>query len=218
MQRIPRSRWLSWLLAAALTIVSGLAFGWLDARWADTPDLAAIGSKLENLPDQCGDWTLVEHQGLADNARELLRCYGDTVRVYVNAKSGSRLTVAVLFGPRGPIAVHTPEICYSGQGVEQQAPRQRIELTSGGVEHQLWQTNFLSKVDGQPELEVFYAWSDGGSWQAAERPRYWLTDRLYKIQLAGPPPSDGQTSESLQFLELFLQQLQPQLVSTNDLI
>ena len=217
MPRIPKSLWFAGLLATALTIVSGLAFGWLDARWADTPDMAAIGNKLDDLPERCGDWSLVEQQELDENARKLLRCYGDTVRVYVNANSGSRLTVAVLLGPRGPIAVHTPEICYSGQGVQQDAPRQRVEISSGDVEHQLWQTNFLSKVDGQPELEVFYAWSDGGPWQAAEQPRYWLTDRLYKIQLAGPPTPDGQPSESLQFLETFLPQLQPQLIPTTTL-
>lgn len=216
MRRIFKSFWLAGLLAAGMTIVSGLAFGWLDARWANPPDMAAIGSKLDDLPDHCGDWTLAENQELPAGSRQLLRCYGDTLRVYVNPNSGHRVTVAVLLGPRGPIAVHTPEICYSGQGVEQQGPRQRIELISGGVAHALWHTDFLSKVDGQPELEVFYAWSDGGPWQAAEQPRFWLTDRLYKIQLAGPPPPAGQPSESLQFLESFVEQLQPQLVPTNN--
>lgn len=213
MRRFTKSFWLSCLLAVVLTAVSGLTFGWLDARWADTPDMAAIGSKLDDLPEHCGDWSVVEHQELAESTRELLRCYGDTLRVYVNAKSGNRLTVAVLLGPRGPIAVHTPEICYSGQGVEQQAPRHRVEINTGGGKHELWRTDFLSKVDGQPELEVIYAWSDGGAWHAAEHPRFWLTNRLYKIQLAGPPTPAGQSSECLQFLELFIEQLKPQLVA-----
>ena len=212
MQRIPKSFLVALSLGVGLTVVSGLAFGWLDARWVSSPDMAAIGDKLEHLPERVGDWALVESQQLDENARQMLRCYGDIVRVYVNVNSGRRLTVAVLLGPRGPIAVHTPEICYSGRGVQQEGGRQRVEVSSGGAEHSLWQNNFLSKVDRQPELEVLYAWSDGGPWQAAERPRYWLTDRLYKIQLAGPPTPAGQPSESLQFLELFFEQLQPQLV------
>lgn len=218
MQRIPPSFLVALSLGMGLTVVSGLAFGWLDARWASPPDMVAIGSKLEQLPERVGDWTLVETQQLDDNARQLLRCYGDAVRVYANVNSGSRVTVAVLLGPRGPISVHTPEICYSGQGVAQHGERTRAEVSSGGVKHALWQTSFLSKVDQQPEFEVFYAWSDGGPWLAAEQPRYWLTDRLYKIQLAGPPTVDGQPSESLQFLELFLEQLQPQLVPSKSSI
>ncbi len=217
MRQLPISFRFAFLLSVCLAVTSSLTFGWLDGRWVSQPDMAATGNKLQELPDQLGDWRLVETQSLDANAARMLRCYGHTVRIYTNAQSGNRLTVAVLFGPRGPIAVHTPEICYSGQGVQQQGERERVEVSSGGLTHGLWKTNFLSKVDLQPELEVYYAWSDGGPWQAADQPRYWLTDRLYKIQLAGPPTTEGQPSESLQFLELFLEQLQPQLVpATSD--
>jgi hypothetical protein len=200
--------------ASLLCIASGIAHGWLDGRWIDRVDVNSIGAQLQQLPQRFGDWSLAETQELPESARKMLQCYGDTLKVYQSAKTGNRVTVAVLFGPRGPIAVHTPEICYSGQGIQQQGNTQRVTLDADGLSHSLWKVIFQSKVDSQPALEAYYAWSVGDAWQAAEHPRVWLTDRLYKIQVAGQPALPGQISESQQFLEQFLPQLQPLLVKT----
>ena len=86
-------------------------------EWVNKPGVDAIAAKLEELPTEFGDWQLVENQELPESAQNQLHCYGYTLQVYDNTKTGGRVTVAVLFGPRGPIAVHTPEICYSGQGI-----------------------------------------------------------------------------------------------------
>jgi hypothetical protein len=212
---VSRSFSIPLLVAATIAIVSGLAHGWLDGRWVDKPNVEAIGAKLKELPNQFGDWAIVENQKLPDSALSQLQCYGYTLQVYQNAKTGRRVNVAVLFGPRGPIAVHTPEICYSGQGVTPSDVRSKEVIVVDSEEHTLWRVNLQSKRDSKPELEAYYAWSDGSKWQAADYPRAWLTGQLYKIQLACQPASDGEVADALLFLQQFLPILQPLLVKTS---
>ncbi len=213
MKQIPISYFIATVAVVVLSVTSGVAYGLLDGRWIAQPDVEAASSKLHQVPAQFGDWVLLEERELEENVQQMLRCFGYTHRVYQNSRTGSQVIVAVLFGPRGPIAVHTPEVCYSGQGVQAAGNRRHVQVGSG-EDNSLWQLTFLDKVDQQPTLEVHYGWSDGGHWQAAEQPRLWFTDRLYKIQVAGPATPPGHESESLQFLELYLAQLKPLLTST----
>jgi len=213
MGHFPKSFIIASVLGILLSIVSSLAFGWLDGRWVSQPDLVSLGEQLQHIPEQLGSWSMVEQQQLDEKAQKVLRCYGSTLRVYQNSETGEHVTVAVLLGPRGPIAVHTPEICYSGQGVQAGGERQQIEVQTSSDSHHFWQVTMLSQIDLQPALEVVYGWSDGSNWQAAERPRFWLTDRLYKLQVAGPPAREGQASAGHRFLHAYLPHLQPQLVS-----
>jgi hypothetical protein len=187
-----------------ITVLSGLVHGYLDGRWAAGPDLAAAAARLPELPEKVGPWVLVSDQELPANAARILQCYGSVVREYWNPATGDRVNVALLFGPRGPIAVHTPEICYSSAGTTLLGDRVAQSLDIDGQSEKFWSVQFAHDGDPKPSLEVWYAWSDGGPWQAADQPRFWLTDRLYKIQLAGKPSADGTQSSLQDFLAHFL--------------
>lgn len=176
---------------AVITVASGAVHGYLDGRLTDATSIEAMASKLDAIPDQVGPWTLVSDQDLPENAQRILRCDGYVNREYWNPQTGDRVYVAVLMGPRGPIAVHTPEICFSSTGTEPMAPRQPRSIETGGQNDRLWNLQFAQPGQTNPELDVWYGWSDGGPWQASENPRFWLTDRLYKIQLASRPAADG---------------------------
>lgn len=175
----------------SLTLFAGVVHGYLDGRWTANRDLQAVGDKLEGLPEQVGDWRLTERSELDANAAKLLRCYGSSVRIYENEKTGAMVNVALLFGPRGPIAVHTPEICYSSVGTKQIGNRKAERLTAGGTSDALWSVQFAVNPDPNPTLEVWYGWSDGGAWEARDQPRFWLTENLYKVQVAGPAGNDA---------------------------
>ncbi|TWT55873.1 hypothetical protein CA85_47710 [Allorhodopirellula solitaria] len=196
-----------------LTLFAGVVHGYLDGRWSVNADLRAVGSKLDDLPEQVGDWRLVETTELDEGAAELLRCYGSTVRIYENAKTGAAVNVALLFGPRGPIAVHTPEICYSSVGTNQTGERKAEQITAAGLMDSLWSVQFAVKPDPNPSLDVWYGWSDGGAWEARPQPRFWLTENLYKIQVAGP--AGDETSRPVEeFLRVFLPMTHPQMGSS----
>ncbi len=188
----------------SLTVTSGLVHGYLDARWTTGPDIDAIAAQLPALPEQVGPWVRVSDHELDPAAQRLLRCYGYLNREYWKPATGDRITVAVLFGPRGPIAVHTPEICYSSAGTQPIGERVAETIHSEGQEDQLWHIQFSRLDDPRPSLDVWYAWSQGGPWVAGEYPRFWLTDRLYKVQLAGSPAADGSEPPCRDFLTHFL--------------
>ena len=61
---------------------------------------------------------------------EMLQCAGYISRVYVNQLTGENVRVALLLGPPGPIAVHTPEICFSAQDYRQEESRKRVAIGS----------------------------------------------------------------------------------------
>src|SRR6056297_2761777 len=187
-------------IVLGLTLLSGVVHGVLDGRWSQPDDLVAIGSQLDRLPQKMGDWVLQEEQGLDGRAQKLLRCYGSVVRVYRHEDSGAVVNVAVLFGPRGPIAVHTPEVCYSSVGTEQDGPTRREAITTADSRHEFWNLQFRQDGSSEPNLDVWYAWSDGEKWIAADHPRFWLTENLYKIQLAGPV-GEGSQRPCQQFLK-----------------
>ncbi len=191
-------------------LISGLMHGYLDGRWVDQPDLERVGSRLTELPPKCGVWELVNESELAKESQRQLRCYGSVVREYWNPATGDRVNVFVVFGPRGPIAVHTPEVCYSSATAGIASPRTAETITTADRDDQFWKMQFRANESQTPHLEVWYGWSDGGAWQAAKYPRVWMTDRLYKIQVAGSPSETGQKSPVEDFLESFLPALNKQ--------
>ena len=201
------SRRSAFAIVIGLTLFSGAVHGYLDGRWSQDSDLKQRGSRLNDLPQSCGDWVLVESSELPEDAAEMLRCFGSVVREYRNQKYGYAVNVAVLFGPRGPIAVHTPEVCYDSVGTKQTRDRQSESVVVKDRRHQLWSVQFSRKPDPDPVLEVWYAWSDGGNWQASKYPRFWLTENLYKIQLAGPVVN-GTQIPCRDFLKEFLPHVQ----------
>ena len=203
-------------LAAVLviTLFSSFARNYLEAGGSSQLEIATDTGKLLELPEQIGDWVCSSNEELPENAKRILKCYGFINRSYWNPQSGATVTVAVLFGPRGPIAVHTPEVCYSGVGTRQVADRRATEIKTSEQSDRFWTVQFTRGADTSPSLEVWYAWSDGGPWVASEQPRFWLTDSLYKIQLAGEPSKINSESECKNFLRALLPILRQKLRST----
>ena len=188
-------------LVIGLLLVSTLMHGWLSGRWYVAKDLYQAGAKLDELPKQIGAWQQIESDSLDDSVTKMLQCYGSIVREYRHGDTGEQVTIALLLGPRGPIAVHTPDICYSSVGTKQVGER-----TSKAVDqHRLWVSEFAQSPSPAATFEVWYGWSDGGKWVAAENPRFWMTPTLYKIQLVGTVES-----ESSQPCRDFLKELLPQ--------
>ncbi|MDA7878397.1 EpsI family protein, partial [bacterium] len=163
-----------------LIIGGGVAHGYLDNRWTNQ-DAARVRSKaLLNLPLKVGKWELVSSTELEDSTKRILQCYGSILHEYVNNTTGAQVTVFVVCGPRGPIAVHTPEVCYSSSGTEPAGDRVASPMLINGDSQSLWTVKFRKpRSSDPPHLEVWYGWSDGGPWQAASLPRVWLTDTLY---------------------------------------
>lgn len=196
-----RSQLITGLVSIALlTIVASLAQGYLDGRLQDTTSLQSRSSRLDDLPKKFGDWERMSEEDLEPSVQRLLQCYGHANHVYRNVRTGTEVSMALLFGPRGPIAVHTPDICYVSRGTVAVGKRE-VSQIEGDSKDTFWRIQFRNGKEVEPSLESWYAWSDGGPWIASEHPRFWMTESLYKIQIAGPPGSSNGPSECKDFMQ-----------------
>jgi len=198
------------ILVAVLTIVSGMLQGRMSNRWGPTEDMQTAAKQLEKLPTQFGSWQLFSSQEMSEEARNQLECAGYLYHTYKNRDTGEIVNMVLLLGPAGPIAVHTPEICYSSRAYKQLAPRECVTLLDrSNQKDNFWSLTFRSAGVNADTLQVYYAWRTGDHWLAAGNPRFSLAGQpyLYKIQLASRAPffADLKTNDPCKnFLQDFL--------------
>jgi hypothetical protein len=193
-------QWLTLLVAVLVTLIGGVLYGNYSYRWGPSTRLRSAASLLREMPAAIGPWVLSEELSLPTYALEMLECAGYVHRRYVHRDTGQAISMAVIVGPPGPTAVHTPEICYSSRAYEQAAQRKRIEVTPvSGAPHSFWYVEFTTTNVMADGLRVYYAWSTGEQWQAARYPRFEFAavPYLYKLQLAAPiaPQLDAASSD-----------------------
>lgn len=176
---------------AVLTIVTGMVQGRMSNRWGPSETMYNAAKQLEKLPAQFGNWRLLTSQEMSEDVINQLECAGYINRTYTNRQTGETVNMALIIGPAGPTAVHTPEICYSSRAHKQLAPRECVTLFGGSnQEDKFWSLTFRSTGVNADLLQVCYAWSTGDRWLAAGNPRFSLAGQpyLYKIQLASRLP------------------------------
>ncbi|HEX5103289.1 MAG TPA: exosortase-associated EpsI family protein [Pirellulaceae bacterium] len=168
------------------------------------------------LPERFGEWRLLQETELEERVADMLRCPAYVNRVYVHDRTGDRVSVIVLVGPSGPIAVHTPEICYSSRDFKIISERVPVSLDANQQPDQtFWEVGFESNDLSAAKMRVLYAWSDGSRWNASQQPRweYGSLPYLYKIQIAGPESEPGSEFDPCHdFLAQFINQLDQHLV------
>jgi hypothetical protein len=176
---------LSSAMSLAVVIATGIAHGAWTGRWKPSPNRAAAQARLSRIPTTLGTW---RGESLAFDRRDLERSGVDgcVARRYVDDESGDSLTMLLVSGAPGPIAVHTPDICYTGAGYEEVSAPSHLEIqprrSSRGAE--LFAADYRSRDVAQPRyLRVYWAWSRGGAWTAPSNPRVTFATApvLYKI-------------------------------------
>src|SRR6516165_9807301 len=104
-------------LAAAVVLLtsSAIVHGLLTGRWGLSADVQAAAARCDDLPMTIGEWEGRAHK-VSDGERELAEMVGYCSRQYVNRRTGQEISVLLICGRPGPISVHTPDVCYAGQG------------------------------------------------------------------------------------------------------
>lgn len=199
------------LAAGCVLTAAAVAHGWRTDRWGSTADLTAAAGRLDALPMRIGDWEATVLELPAEQVR-VANVAGLTARRYTHRYTRAEVTVLILCGRPGPVAVHTPDICYRGAGFVM-GPRRTEPLTEGNT---AWVADF-TKAGPQPEtLRIRWAWGTGGGWTAAASPRLQFARErvLYKMYLVRPVPPGGDPAENppeLAFAGEFLPVLQATL-------
>lgn len=158
-------------------VAAAVLEGMISNRWGVSEDLKAAAARVDRVPAVFGDWSSVEVP-VDRKVLERAEALSSVSRAYRNEKTGSVISVMVLCGPTGPIASHTPDVCYAGLGYKMNGRELKKEIGTASY----WSARF-DKGDADPGLEVNWAWGAGGTWVAATTPRLDFTGHafLYKI-------------------------------------
>jgi len=179
----------SWPLIVGLLIVvaSGVTHGVCSGRWTTAETMQAAVERLPRLPHVIGDW---EGKDLDDDTLGKFRedIPGALQRRYVRKGTNQEVLIMLVCGKAGPVAVHTPEVCYQGNGWKMAAERTQQTVPLGAAEPApLWKASFVKDGLGiREELRICWAWNAGGVWHAAAEPRmafarYPVLHKLYVI-------------------------------------
>jgi hypothetical protein len=194
-----------------ITIATGVVCGRASQRWGAVPDLVAAGDHLKTLPKQIGSWQLVEEEEMGSAEIQMLSCAGYVNRKYADQQTGDVVSLAIYVGPPGPIAVHTPEVCYSSRDFTAEGARKRVEFAGANdLTHALWNTRFRSNNAIGERLTVYYGWLADNEWNATESPRFAFagSPMLFKLQIAANMPASdeaGQQDPCRNFLQALMQ-------------
>ena len=217
-------------LVVALTVASGVLQGRLRNRWGPSETMQAAAQELGKVPPSFGGpqndrWQLKATEAtdkMSDDVIEMLECTGYINRCYENRRTGEQVNVFVVIGPTGPIAAHTPEICYSSRNYTSRDARQRVAIdrTAEVQNDELWALSFKTKNIREDLLRVYYGWTTSGRWSATDNARYGFVGSpyLYKIQLASEMPAGSNlktTDTCREFLKDFLPVLRTHLIPTS---
>jgi len=159
-------RFLPILAGFAVVTVSAIDYGRQTGRWHQEDNLSAIKARLEQLPSELGDW---RSQSATLDARqmEVARIDGYLLRNYVNRKTGDELQMLLVCGQPGPIAAHTPDVCYAGAGYIQKGKLEKKKVDG----NEFVVGNFAKGPPLPDPLCIWWAWSADGHWMAPDYPR-----------------------------------------------
>ena len=185
---------LTLLLVVVATVATALVQGRIVHRWGTSDAVRKAADRLQEFPQDFGDWHTTSASELEAESQNQLQCVGALVRVYKNMKTGDEVTLLFLLGPTGPTAVHSPEVCMLQSEFTALGDRRTVAVGPGG--DSFWNKRFkVNDVHSQP-LSAYWAWNRGGKWVAPQDARFAFVGLpfLYKAQVTcgfhGPADSD----------------------------
>ncbi len=190
------------VIAFVALVLAGVVPGILTGRWGVGGRPAELAGRLALVPSVVGEW---EGRSLDAAPRELeaTGATGLIQREFTHRGTGQRVAVSLLCGRPGPLAVHTPEVCYDGSGFKEVGSAVRTKVPGGEV-----RVRQFHKAAAVPvTLRVIYGWSAGGSWEAPENPRLHFAGRpalakLYVVREMGRADEPLAGDPALDFLKV----------------
>jgi hypothetical protein len=189
-------------ILAAVLLADGYLCGHWSGRWAPSQQTGA--DRVEQLPLVIGDWQgtplelnakIAEHAGFG----------GYLLRRYENQRTHASVNLLLASGRPGPLAVHTPEVCYAAAGFAPAEPTTRghVDRAGGEASAEFFQTKFARRdAVSTEELQVIWTWNKSGAWRCPDNPRWTLAGvpvvyKLYVTQVLTPGGDGGKCADFL---------------------
>ena len=198
------------LLAVALLILHGIVHGWWSGRWSDGRELDAAADRLANVPLTLGEWN-GEPMQLNAKRQAMGEIRGSLLRRYVHRQHRTVLSLLIVCGEAGPIAVHTPDVCYRGAGFDLAGPVRPLTVGSG-PEAEFQASLFRKRGEEAAALQIFWSWNDGQGWRTPAHPRFAFGGapalyKLYVVREMASAPGSG-PDRGVEFLRVLLPELE----------
>lgn len=164
-------------------VVSGAGAGLLVGRWGNSEKLQQAVTRLKKEAVSVSDLWDVSDQEMKAQEFAIAELDGYVMRRFVERRTGRMLTVLVVCGKSGPVASHTPDVCYGGSGYSQSGETKTWENPTGPKGKFEVRDFVKANVANPSSLRVFLAWSSDGEWAAPAYPRVTFAGKpfLYKI-------------------------------------
>jgi hypothetical protein len=201
----------------AVMIVFAMLQGNVRGRWSSSHALQEAAARLDQLPESFGPWLPVQSIELQDYALDELEMANYRAGIYEHEQTGERVTLLLMLGPSGLMAVHTPEICLGNQAYRTVGQRTRKTFiveeeadTEPQVVDTFWKSKFQdTAIDGNYHV-IYYAWSMGDKWETPKNPRmeFGLSPYLYKVHVGASALNEGffeqKDDPASRFLKFFI--------------
>jgi hypothetical protein len=205
------------LTGAAVVLGAGVFDGLVTHRWWPDARLQKAVACLDRVPAAFGDWQGTDEEV---NAVDLRTAHIDAYvcRRYVNERTREAVLVLLVCGQPGPIAVHTPDVCYTAAGYKMDGNPLVLTLTAahrGPQAQDAFRAARLRNPSPVPTgtLRVCWAWSTGGGWQAPGNPRlaFARAGALYKLYVLREQRATEKDRADDDTTKAFLQAFLPKL-------
>ena len=163
-----------------------VAHGWIRSRWDFDAEATRRGNSMQNLPNNLVVGSEKLRKTSTTSFSTNLKCEHYFDHVYYNQELDASAEVATFFGNAGPIAVHTPDVCYRHSDYKI-VDTQVLDVG----EHQFKLVVMERKSVDQARIHVCFAWLREDHWEVTDSPRfaYAFTRHLYKMQMVIGHPS-----------------------------
>jgi len=199
-------------LATLLVVICGVVHGYWTDRWTPTAVVVAeAAARFPAIPMEFGNWSGQPVDRKPGRGEELF--VGNMQRCYTNTETGETVMMALVCGRPGPISIHTPDICYGGNGFEI-GPSSRVAVP--GTSAEFWSMDASrSRAGEETRLRVYWGWCPGDGWSAPEDPRVVFARHpvLHKLYVVRELVNVGEPTREDPCLG-FLRQLLPELERT----
>jgi hypothetical protein len=207
-------RWIYAAAASLALLAAGLVHGFWTDRWAASVATTEAAALLGQVPRDLAEWKGEDLEVKPGQAGPGVT--GCLQRRYTHARSGAVVVLALVNGRPGPVATHTPEVCYGASGY---LVGERKPFVAGGeAGRQFWTSDAVrTKVTEETRVRLYWAWNGGEGWvasadarQAFPRSRYPVLHKLYVLrELAGPKDAPKPEDEPcVAFLQVLLPELE----------
>ena len=175
--------------AIVAVLITGIVHGIWTGRWDITEEPGASAARLPNVSMELGDW---QGQTLDAESRQLGDASACLLRRYTNRFTGAGVTVFLLCGRPGPVAIHPPDSCYAAGGYDVLTPSLfKAPADAGAATPEFRVARMRKKRAGdQSQLRVFWSWNDGQGWRVPSDPRWTFASAgvLFKLYLVRELP------------------------------